>query len=197
MKKVSIILFLFICFIISNAQQNGTFKDPRDGKIYKTVKIGAQTWFVENISYKVNNGCWAYDDDERNVTIYGLMYTWESAMNVCPSGWHLPSDQEWTILSDFLGGEQIAGGKLKSINLWVSPNISASNSSGFKALPGGGRRDTDGVFGDIGLNGIWWTSTKRENENAWIRLLNANVGEIIQNGLNQSFGCSVRCVKDK
>jgi uncharacterized protein (TIGR02145 family) len=107
MKLVMInsLLITFIILIISMntaAQVTGNFTDPRDGKTYKTVEIGTQTWMAENLAYKVEKGCWAYDNNQSNVKTYGYLYDWKIAKEVCPSGWHLPSDSEWTILSDYL-----------------------------------------------------------------------------------------------
>ena len=109
--------------------------DKRDGKTYKTVKIGTQEWMAENLAYKPSSGnYWAYDDDNSNVAKYGYLYDWETAKKVCPSGWHLPSDEEWTTLTDYLGGEDVAGTKMKSTSGWKEDG-NGTNESGFSALP--------------------------------------------------------------
>jgi uncharacterized protein (TIGR02145 family) len=115
MKNRSFLLTLAIVFIAlsSLAQEAGTFTDPRDGKTYNTIKIGTQTWMAENLAYKAGNGCWAYDDNPENVAKYGYLYYYETAKTVCPEGWHLPGDMEWNILVKYLGGDKVAGGKLK------------------------------------------------------------------------------------
>ncbi|WP_157966005.1 fibrobacter succinogenes major paralogous domain-containing protein [Cognataquiflexum aquatile] len=130
-----------------------TFTDPRDGQVYKIVKIGDQTWFAENLNYDAE-GSWCYDNDPENCEIYGRLYTWEAGLTACPEGWHLPSEDEWGKLVDFLGGYEIAGGKMKSISGWEEPNIGATNESGFSALPGGGRNVL------LGGGGFWWSSTR-------------------------------------
>jgi uncharacterized protein (TIGR02145 family) len=162
-----------------------------DGNIYNTMSIGTQTWMVENLkTTKYLNGDligttsspsmditsestpkfqWAYAGDPTNVDAYGRLYTWYAIMDarkVCPAGWHVPSDPEWKVMIDFLGGEGSAGGKLKEIGLtyWQSPNAEATNETGFGALPGG-YRGIDGTYGSIHLYSNWW-STK---EGALIR----------------------------
>lgn len=126
-----------------------TFADKREGQIYYCIQIGDQLWMAENLAYKTNTGCWAYKNEENNVSIYGYLYNWETACNVCPEGWHLPSNDEFYILINYLGGSTIAGGKMKrtGTTYWKSPNAGATNSSGFTALPGGtGYYYEDGWF---------------------------------------------------
>jgi uncharacterized protein (TIGR02145 family) len=196
MKKTVLNLVFILAIINLFAQQTGTFKDTRDGKVYKTVKIGNQLWFAENLSYKANSGCWAYNNDETNVPKYGRLYNWETSKNVCPSGWHLPSDAEWTKLSDYLGGDNIAGGKMKTNTDWqYDANSNASNESSFSALPAGGR-DNDGSFDLFSSPGLFWTSTTRDNENVWIRNLNYKTGTLYKLAFDPAFGLSVRCLKD-
>jgi len=152
-KNVKSFLFIFLAFQFflffnrcEKDETKGTFTDARDNHVYKWVGIGEQVWMAENLAYKPSSGnYWAYNNDQNNITIYGYLYDWETACNVCPSGWHLPSDAEWTKLTNYLGGEEIAGGKLKATTGWNSPNSGADNSSGFSGLPGGSR-DTFGFF---------------------------------------------------
>ena len=118
MKKSILVIALMFYGIIIKAQESGTFTDPRDGKVYKTVTIGTQTWFAENLAYKLSNGCYAYRQNEYNVSKYGYLYLYETAKNACPSGWHLPNDIEWNSLINFLGGKEVAGVKLKQNNVW-------------------------------------------------------------------------------
>jgi uncharacterized protein (TIGR02145 family) len=146
-----VVLNIAMC---SMAQMAGTFKDSRDGKTYKTVKIGTQTWMANNLAFKASSGCCAYDNNKNNVAIYGYLYNWETAKNVCPTGWHLPSDEEWTTLITNTGGVYTAGTKLKEAGIkhWAEPNTGATNQSGFTALPGGGRQE-DGQFTQINMGG--------------------------------------------
>ena len=174
----------------------GSFTDSRDGKTYKTVVIGTQTWMAENLAYKVKSGCWARNNDVTNVT-YGYLYNWETAKTVCPKGWHLPTNAEWTTLTTYLGGENVAGGKLKETGTthWQSPNTGATNESGFTALPGG-CRDSRGTFYNLGSSGLWWCSTESMSGGAWTYGLEYNSSSVFSHDYKSS-GLSVRCVRDK
>jgi uncharacterized protein (TIGR02145 family) len=204
MKNVILILGLMLFYLTGCSQGTGTFKDPRDGKVYKTVKIGNQTWFAENLAYKPNSGNYcAYDNDTTNVAKYGYLYGWETAKKVCPTGWHLPTDAEWTTLTDFLGGESISGGKLKETGTthWGSPNTGATNESGFTALPGG-NRNFFGQFQYIGDAGRYWSSTDSTKSSngrigdAWFRDIDARDGKIGRDISTEVAGFSVRCIRD-
>jgi uncharacterized protein (TIGR02145 family) len=175
----------------------GTFTDTRDGKSYKTIRIGNQTWLAENLAYNLGSGCWAYDYNETNVAAYGYLYTWEAAKIAVPAGWHLPTDEEWTALTDFLGGAAIAGGKMKEAGTlhWLSPNTGADNSSGFTALPGG-FRNSAGAFYYLFEGGNWWSATESTSSNAYNRYLGRSNGEAGRSSENKAIGQSVRCVKD-
>ncbi|HEY5470067.1 MAG TPA: FISUMP domain-containing protein [Bacteroidales bacterium] len=164
MRNKSLLLTVVILNIAmcSLAQVSGTFKDSRDGKTYKTVKIGTQTWLANNLAFKASSGCYEYDNNIANSTTFGYLYTWETAKKVCPTGWHLPSMAEWTTLITNTGGENTAGKKLKEAGIkhWAEPNTGATNQSGFTALPGGGRQE-DGQFTQLNVDGNWWTSDVR------------------------------------
>ena len=144
---------------------------------------------------------------------YGALYTWAAAMGdnavssstnpsgvqgICPDGWHLPSDAEWTELTDYLGGESIAGGKLKETGTthWNSPNTGATNSSGFTGLPGGDRYNYNGSFNYVGIYGYWWSATESSTSVAWKRRMNYDNANVIRNLNDKSYGFSVRCVRD-
>ncbi len=146
-----------------------------------------------------------------NYTTYGVLYNWSAAMNgaasstanpsgvqgVCPTGWHLPSDAEWTELTDYLGETSVAGGKLKETGTthWTSPNTGATNETGFTALPGG-YRSTNGSFFGIGNLGLWWSATELNASNAWYRLMYYDLSNVDSYDCNKEFGFSVRCVRD-
>ena len=127
-----------------------------------------------------------------------------SYKNLCPSGWHIPSDTEWTTLTNYLGGESVAGGKMKSSGTayWTSPNLAATNESGFSALPGG-YRNNDGSFYVIRGNAFFWSATENDFNYAWNRYLGTSHGIVFRNfdGFNINFGsksvgASVRCLRD-
>ncbi len=166
--KMSALLLLGFGILGLQAQTTGTFTDSRDGKVYKTVKINNQTWMSENLAFKPNSGnYWAYDDNNSNVAKYGYLYDWQTAKNVCPTGWHLPSDAEWTQLTNFVGGEDNASTKLKAKSGW-SYGGNGTDDYGFTALPGGDRGN-GGSFGGIGYGGDWWSATEYSTNSAWVR----------------------------
>jgi uncharacterized protein (TIGR02145 family) len=143
MKKI-IILLALLCTAVF-AQQKGSFTDPRDKKTYKTVKIGTQTLMAENLDYGGKNGnigsC--YDEKAENCKKYGRLYNWETAKEACPKNWHLPSDAEWSTLTDFIGDG--AGAKLKAASGWDN-NGNGTDAYGFSALPGGGGYSNGGFY---------------------------------------------------
>ena len=151
-----------------------------------------------------------------NYSTYGVLYNWPAAMNgaassttnpsgvqgVCPAGWHLPSEAEWTQLTDYLGGHSIAGGKLKATGtieagtgLWYAPNTGATNETGFTALPGGDRY-LNAIFDGIGYCGPWWSATECFTNSAWNRFMNHNNSNVNRNYLSKENGYSVRCLRD-
>jgi len=177
---------------------SGTFIDSRDGNEYNWVQIGDQVWMAENLAYEPSSGnYWAYDNNNSNVETYGYLYDWETACDVCPAGWHLPSDAEWTELTDYLGGTTGAGGKLKETGTthWASPNTGATNETGFTALPGG-IRSYFGTFDLIGFNGFWWSATEDSTSNAWSRFLYYDLSGVGRNYGDKDSGFSVRCLRD-
>jgi uncharacterized protein (TIGR02145 family) len=164
----------------------GTFTDSRDGKKYGYVTIGSQTWMAENLNYQpVSGNSWCYGNADSNCVKYGRLYDWSTAKTVCPIGWHLPSEAEWTTLAAYAGGSSTAGKKLKSTSGWGSSSISnGTDEYGFSALPGG-FRFTGGNFCYAGGNGYWWTATERGSSNAYYRLMgydNDGVGELLRQG---------------
>jgi uncharacterized protein (TIGR02145 family) len=199
-KNLLMTVAIFIIAFSTAAQENGSFTDSRDGKVYKTIKIGTQTWMAENLAFKPDSGnYWAYNNDANNVSKYGYLYDWKTAITVCPTGWHLPTDDEWTILITYLGGEKVAGGKLKEIDttVWTSPNKGATNESGFTALPGGNRNSKKGAFFGQGGNGFWWSATEYCPSYAWYREMNSYSNSVGRgNFFAETSGFYMRCVRD-
>jgi uncharacterized protein (TIGR02145 family) len=139
---------------------------------------------------------WAFYGTESNVKNFGRLYTWyvvNDSRKICPSGWHVPTDSEWTALVTFISDSTSAGGKLKSNLFWVDPNTGATNNYNFSGLPGGDRH-SDGTFNDLFYKGYFWSATEYNATNAWFRsLINSNRA-IYRNVDNKSTGFSVRCV---
>ncbi len=207
-----------ISFKTKGGGSDGTFTDLRDGNIYKTVTIGTQVWMAENLRYlpsvvSLEIGSkttplyyvHGYIGDNvaeakatANYTTYGVLYNWPAACSSCPPGWHLPSDSEWTVLIEYLGGEEVAGGKLKDTGTihWNSPNIGATNETGFTALPGSDRLQI-GNFGILGRFGYWWTATVGNAIiTAWGMSIDYNKTIVGRVSYDKERGHSVRCVKD-
>jgi uncharacterized protein (TIGR02145 family) len=204
---------------ISPWKQYGRMTD-QDGNTYKTIIIGTQTWMAENLkTTKLNDGtvipfvpdtlswsslsipacCWQNNDPARKVT-YGVLYNWFTVNTgkLCPSGWHVPGDAEWTVLTDYLGGVNIAGAKLKEAGLrhWNYPNTGATNESGFSALPGGIRlEEPDASFENLGEMGCWWTT---DSDESWAstRLMYDNGIRVQKFFYSKKNGLSVRCIRD-
>jgi len=186
--------------------------DDRDGKSYYIVPIGNQTWFAQNLNHSTT-GSWWYDDYATHGVTYGKLYTWNAAATACPSGWHLPSDDEWKTLEMFLGMSQNEadkdgirgtneGRKLKSTFGWYPAPSNGRNEVGFWALPGGFRSGT-GDFQLLSVQGYWWTATNSDPGKVWYRALGSTPESAtkiarrdIVVGTAEPFSFSVRCIKD-
>lgn len=195
-----------------------------DGNVYTTVTIGTQVWLKENLkTTKYNDGTaipnvtdnttWstltagAYCDYSNTPAYsttygYGRLYNWYAVANtnpknVCPTGWHVPTDAQLTTLVTYLGGEALAGGKLKETGTahWLTPNTGATNETGFTALPGG-YRNTSGTFGLLGNTGFWWSSSEQNTNYSWYYYIYYGNGSLIRLDNEKHIGSSVRCLKD-
>jgi uncharacterized protein (TIGR02145 family) len=192
--------------------------DTRDSNYYETIRIGTQCWMADNLNVglridgsteQTDNSIiekYCYNDSIDNCMIYGGMYQWNEVMQytntegtqgLCPDGWHLPSHAEWTTLSTHLGGNTVAGGKMKSIGtfLWASPNSGATNLSDFNGLPGG-RRNTDGSFNYKGSYASFWTSSIYSENTSHYTQLSYNSTSLIMPFRVWNYGHSIRCLKD-
>ena len=168
--------------------------------VFDEVIIGTQTWMAKNLDVDdLGGGIYAYDNNEANVATYGRLYTWDAAVRVAASidGWHLPNDAEWDTLTTYLGGESVAGGKLKETGLvhWASPNTGATNETGFTALPGGFRYFY-GNFVNIRSYGGWWSATETDATNAWYRLIFFSNSNVSRDYNYKEVGFSVRLIKN-
>ncbi len=186
----------------------GYFTDPRDGQEYAFIEIGDQTWMAENLNYETENSWW-YDNDPDNGDTYGRLYTWEAALDACPDGWHLPSDEEWKSLEMELGMSQNEadgtsfrgtnqGEQMKSASGWHTNDGHGTNSSGFNGFPGGIliRNGGQFKFDDLFHNGVWWSSTSYSEWRAWLRRLYFGKNQISRTYTFKAEGFSVRCLKN-
>ncbi|MDR2584599.1 MAG: hypothetical protein LBC75_14070 [Fibromonadaceae bacterium] len=171
----------------------GSYSCPLSG--YKTQKIATETWMWENLDCDVEGGK-CYDDNLANCERYGRLYDWCTAMALCSNGWHLPSNDEWQRLVDFVGGDKLAGLHLKSDEGWNGSG-NGDNIYGFAALPSGVGY-SDGGFANIGNNGYWWSSSEPDASNAYYRYMDYIYEP---KSVHYSYGTkdrlySVRCIKD-
>lgn len=169
-----------------------TLKDLRDGKVYKTVTIGDQTWMAENLNYETDSS-FCYNDSAEYCAKYGRLYTWAAAMGACPTGWHLPSEEEWNILLSDVGGQSIAGTALKSQSGWHDGG-NGTDAFGFSALPAG-RRDTIGEFTCDGEYTDFWTTAEGGDDFAYFMFLDYYNEYMPLGGDSKNFALSVRCLK--
>jgi uncharacterized protein (TIGR02145 family) len=219
MKKLSVFIITLLSISITQAQVN-----------IESVIIGEQTWMVKNLDVatyrngdpipnitneaewkKLTSGAYCYykNDSATYAAIYGKLYNWfavNDPRGLAPKGWHVPSDAEWTTIENYLGGKEVAGGKMKEIGTihWTTPNTDATNISGFTGLSGGSRTK-DGTFDLVpNYSGFWWSTTNtnlgiaKANPNyyAKYRRLNYNDGILSSNTINTTYGFYVRCLMD-
>jgi len=215
-KLFTIILFCIMSTVLL-AQRTVT---DIDGNVYNTVTIGTQIWMVENLkvthyrnkepipivsdhmkwSFLESGACCDYDNSFFNCEAYGKLYNYYAIVDdrrLCPDGWHIPTDKEWSELTYYLGEKSNAAGKLKeeTTDYWQSPNTEANNASCFTALPGGNRA-SDGSFAHLGSGGYWWSSSKFGTNDAWSRYIFYNSGNVYRYDGNIGSAFSVRCLKN-
>ncbi len=166
--------------------------DTRDNQEYKTVKIGTQLWMAENLNFNAFEGSYCHGDNPDNCQIYGRLYEWASADFACPSGWHLPTNDDWDLLTDYLGENN--GVKLKSDFGWTG-DYNGDNSSGFNALPASYHTEY-GEYMALGGYAFFWTATENQENRAWSRLLSYNREIVEKNFFNKQNAFSVRCLKN-
>jgi uncharacterized protein (TIGR02145 family) len=169
---------------------SGTLTDKRDGKKYRTIKIGNQTWMAENLNVETPDS-WCYEDNADNCKKYGRLYTWDAATSACPVGWHLPISNEWGGMVSFASGQETAGTKLKS----RPPDWDGTDDLGFSALPGGYCAKDVSCY-NLGSGGYWWTNTKYDSDLAFDYRMDAGNASVDKNYFDKDLGRSVRCVQD-
>ena len=209
---------------LSNIQNNMVLYaqwDVRDadGNHYDTVRINGVTWMVQNLrTTKLSNGnsltnvtdgaawsgltipayCWINNDSNTYKNPYGALYNWyaASASTLAPNGWHIATEQEWSSLEGYVNGDA-SGLKATGTTYWASPNLGATNSTGFSALGGGSRTNTDGSFYNFSYIGYWWTNTPvGDGQNAYAYYMNCNSTGIVEFNSAMGNGYSVRCIKN-
>ena len=191
-----------------------------DGNVYHIVKIGTQVWMVENLKvthyrngtpipnvhdnakwpHATNGAYCMVDNSTEYKNTYGLLYNFYAVNNIrnlCPKGWHVPSESECMTLINYLGGIDVAGSKIKDnrSNLWKNPNTLATNESGFSGIPAGGRGRLSSA-GDVGYYATWWSSTSYNSNYAWHWGLYPDKNSIRSNPGHKASGFSVRCIRD-
>lgn len=186
-----------------NDLANGSFVDARDENTYRVVTIGTQLWMAENLKYRIGNS-WCYDNNSQNCNTDGRLYDWETALSACPSGWHLPSREEWAILIDFVGGEKNAGTKLKAKSRWYDDG-NGTDDVGFSVIPSGlfmyFPNTGQSWFLRIEKSSSFWSSTKIFKPDpslveAYSQGVEFDGTAIKSSGSFITFGRSVRCLKD-
>lgn len=222
MRKVFYYLSVMVTSAITLSAFIGVHNASQKQNTLKEVKIGNQVWMTENLSVdKFRNGdliplaktqaewimagdkglpAWCfYDNNPANGEKYGKLYNWYAVNDhrgLAPTGWHIPSDIEWTQLTDNLGGDTIAGAKMKSIKGW-DKNGNGTNESGFSGLPSGNRSTSFASFNRIGENAYWWSSSEDENGMVWDRSLSGSNGNVSRDDFcYKDDGYSVRCLRD-
>ena len=217
MKRAGLFLFAVVTVLLFTANISFSQVTDKDGNVYKTVAIGKQIWMAENLNVtQYRNGdpipevqdkeewdnlttgawCW-YENNSANGTTYGRLYNWYAVNDqrgLAPEGWHVPSSDEWTKLTDAFGGAETAGTNLKTTSGWDDGG-NGDNKSGFSAIPGG-YRSHEGFFSNMGRNALFWTSTEFNSTNVWFRNVIGSIPDVYAPNYAKDFGLSVRCVKD-
>jgi len=161
--------------------------DTRDGKVYKTVTIGTQTWMAENLDYEMEGSKRCINSEQVWGLKYGRLYSWEAAMKACPIGWHLPSDKEWQALVDSAGGNRVAAKRLKAKSGWGEFEGKSGNGEdtfGFAAYP------------STHSGGYWWSSTESNDSGAYYRVMRRNLVDVFESSYAKVRQLSVRLVQD-
>lgn len=223
MKKL---LFFVVTILFFSSCKKYIVERPITNKIVEaipSVKIGTQVWMTKNLDvvtyqngdtipqvtnlddwYSLCSGAWCYyNNDSITGETYGKLYNWyavHDSRGLAPKGWHIPNDDEWDLLTNFLGGEDVAGGKIKEAGLshWIDPNVGATNSSGFNALPAGYNNSPNATFSGIHENSQWWSANEYDLMRASYRFIYNSDSRLNKgsNWVTKTYGFSVRCLHD-
>jgi uncharacterized protein (TIGR02145 family) len=191
---ITFIVILLFCNVII-AQEQGTIKDPRDGHIYQWIKIGKKAWLAENVKYNANPGSWVYNNDSTNSALHGRLYNWNAAMTACPKGWVVPTDDDWALLIENLGGIDAAGGKLQEMDTlyWKANKNIPESTKTISTLLGGVRHSDDTYTGISHWGGLWSKTATNDMANDY---LFAHGNKSIAKSSNvKGTALGVRCVK--
>jgi uncharacterized protein (TIGR02145 family) len=178
---------------------NEEFCDVRDGQVYKYKLIGTQIWMAQNLNYTIRGyGETCYQEELKNCEIYGMLYNFETAMKACPPGWHLSTDDEWLILTEYVKsanpGLKLPSYFLKADDGWYN-NDNGDNTYGFSALPGGYYAGQGDAFNDVEKRGSWWMANNLNDEISYYIYYNGQMGK--ENPFGKGYYRSVRCVKNQ
>lgn len=221
---LSLVIFMFI-FSCSDSstepKDSGDTVTDIDGNVYQTVKIGDQVWMAENLKTEhyrngdaipniAGNSQWvalttaamcSYENDDSHIAVYGLLYNWyaiSDSRNIAPKGWHVSTEEDWQTLIAYFGNDQNPSAKLmeSGTDHWTAPNASATNETGFTALPGGYREYSAGAFYNMGTYALFWTSTEVSDSHANMHYMISAGSQLAPVQYSKNYAMSVRCVKD-
>jgi uncharacterized protein (TIGR02145 family) len=195
MLRVSILFSLILLFVLPTyaVKPSNSYKDPRDKQKYRTIKVGSRLWLADNLNYKMD-GSFCYKDDESQCMAYGRLYTWDAAVNACPQGFHLPTDDDFQSLWQAAGADFNASYLLKSAYGW-SGETNGSDTLKFSAMPAGNRFD-DETYGNLSKFAFFWSSeASKEKQNARVWYMTSKSMSFSFMNKPKIFGFSVRCVQ--
>lgn len=195
MLRVSILFSLILLFVLPTyaVKPSNSYKDPRDKQKYRTIKVGSRLWLADNLNYKMD-GSFCYKDDESQCMAYGRLYTWDAAINACPQGFHLPTDDDFQSLWQAAGADFNAAYLLKAAYGW-SGETNGSDTLKFSAMPAGNRFD-DETYGNLSKFAFFWSSeASKEKQNARVWYMTSKSMAFSFMNKPKIFGFSVRCVQ--
>ncbi|MEN8118815.1 MAG: FISUMP domain-containing protein [Bacteroidota bacterium] len=194
MKHIVFLIFLVFFAQISFSQEIGSFKDPRDGNIYGIVRISGQVWMSENLNFQMP-GATCYGYSKSNGDSLGRLYTWDAAVEACPEGWHLPTDDEWKIMEKNLGMNEILLDRSSFRNAPKMYNAAITNGSSGLNLEKSGWRGANGKFYHLNKRGVYWTASINRQNEGWFRFIDEHKA-VYRRYERKNFSYSVRCISN-